>query len=59
MIGTKNHCWLSVKSMTPTFIVVVNVLLPICRHIGSGMPYLYNFGEEMVALLGAMAYKWG
>ena len=26
--------------------------------IGSGMPYLHIFVEEIVALLGAMADKW-
>ena len=40
MVKGKPHCWLSVKSMTPIFVVVVYVLLPICCHIGSGMPYL-------------------
>ena len=25
----QNHCWLSVRSMTPNFVVVVSVLLPI------------------------------
>ena len=39
----QKHCWLSRKSMTPNFIVVVSVLLQICCHIGSGMPYLWIF----------------
>ena len=46
---------LSFKSMTPNVVVVVNVLLPICCHIGSGMP---NMGTFFVALLGAMTDKW-
>ena len=33
---------------------VVSVLLPICCHIGSGMPYMCIFVEDAVALLGAM-----
>ena len=40
--------------MTSNFVVVVNVLLPICCHIGSGMPYLCIFVEEIVLLLGQM-----
>ena len=40
--------------MTPNFVVVVSVLLPICCHIGWGMPYLCIFVEEGVALLGAI-----
>ena len=40
--------------MTPNF---VNVLLPICCHIGLGVPYLLIFVEEIVALLGALADK--
>ena len=44
--------------MTPNFVVVVNDLLPICCHIGSGMPYLLNFGEELVELSGAIFDKW-
>ena len=42
---------------TPHFVVVVNVLLPICCHTGSGMPNLRIFVEDIVALLGAMTYK--
>ena len=45
--------------MTPNFVVVVSVLLPISCHIGSGMPYTYIFVEDTVALLGAMADKMG
>ena len=48
----------SVKSMTPNFVVVVSVLLPICCHIGWGMPYLCIFVEEVVTLLGAITDKW-
>ena len=42
--------------MTPNFVVVVNVLLPICCHIGWGMPYIYIciFVREVVTLLGAI-----
>ena len=32
----QNHCPLSVKSMTPNFVVVVTVLMQMCCHIGSG-----------------------
>ena len=53
-----NHCWLSVKSMTPYFVALVNVLLPMFCHIGWGMPYLHIFVYEIVELLGAMADKW-
>ena len=34
--------------MTPNFVVVIIVLLPICCHIGLGMPYLCIFVEEVV-----------
>ena len=44
--------------MTPTFVVAVSVLLPICCHIGSGMPYLCIFVEEVATLLGAITDKW-
>ena len=54
----QNHCWLSVKSTTPNVVVVVSVLLPICCHIGWGMPYMCIFGEEVVTLLGAITDKW-
>ena len=36
---------LSVKSVT-ICVVVVNVLLPICCHVGSGMPYMHISVEE-------------
>ena len=39
------------------FAAVVNVLLPICCHIGSGMPNLRIFVEDIVALLDAMTNK--
>ena len=45
--------------MTPNkfnFVVVVNVLMPICCHIGSGMTNLQIFVEDIV--LGAMTDKW-
>ena len=38
--------------MTPNFVAVVKVLLPICWHIGSGMPHLRIFVEGIVAVLG-------
>ena len=44
--------------MKPNFVAVVNVLLPICCHIGSGMPNLRIFVEDFVALLSAMTDKW-
>ena len=44
--------------MTPIFVVVVSVLLPICCHIGWGMPYLGIFVEEVVTSLGAFTDKW-
>ena len=42
--------------MTPNCEVVVNVILPICSHIESGMTYLNTFVEETIALhvLGAI-----
>ena len=58
MIGSKTHCWLSVKCTTPNFVVVDNVLMPICCHSGVGMSYLLIFVEETVALLDAMTDKW-
>ena len=44
--------------MTPNFVITVSVLLPICRHIGSGMLYLCIFVEEVVPLMGAITDKW-
>ena len=44
--------------MTPTFVVVVADLLPICSHIGCGMPNLRIFVEEVVTLLSAITDKW-
>ena len=41
--------------MTPNFVVVVSVLLPISGHIGWGMPYQCIFVEEFVTFLGAIA----
>ena len=46
------------ESKVPNFVVVVSVLLPICCHIGWGMPYLCIFVEEVVMLLGAITDKW-
>ena len=54
----QNQCFLSAKGMTPNFVVFVSVLLPICCHIGWGMPYLCIFGEEVVMLLCAITDKW-
>ena len=44
--------------MAANFAVLVSVLLAICCQIGSGMPYLWIFVEEVVPFLGSMAYKW-
>ena len=44
--------------MTPNFVVVVSVLLPVSDHIGWGMPYLCIFVEEVFTLLGAITDKW-
>ena len=44
--------------MTPSFVAVVSVLLPICCHIGLGMSYLCIFVEEVGKLLGAITDKW-
>ena len=46
----QNHCWLSPKSIATNFVVAVSVLQTICCHIGSGMPYLCIFVEEVVPL---------
>ena len=46
-----------IKSMTTYFIVVVNVLLSIYGHLGSDMPYLRIFVEDVFALLGALTVK--
>ena len=44
--------------MTPNFVIVVSVLLPICCHIGCGMAYLHIFVEEVVTKPGAITVKW-
>ena len=44
--------------MTPNFVAVVSVLLPICGKICQGMPYLCIFVEESVQYLGQMTEKW-
>ena len=44
--------------MAPNVAAIVSVLLPICCHIGSGMPYLCIFVEETVPILGSMADQW-
>ena len=38
--------------MKPNFVVVDNVLLPIASHIGTGMPYLHIFVEDIVMFVG-------
>ena len=53
----QNHCWLSAKGMTPNSVVFISVLLPICCHIGWGMPYQCIFVEEVVTLLGEITDK--
>ena len=49
--------WLSVKSIIPKFVLVINVFLPICCHIVPGMPYLKFFAVEIVSLLGSLTDK--
>ena len=44
--------------MTPNFVTFISVLLPICYHIGWGMPHLCIFVEEVVTFLGAITDKW-
>ena len=44
--------------MTPNFVAVVSVLLPICGHIDWGMQYLCIFVDEVDTLLGAIPDKW-
>ena len=51
MILFKMFAGSQLKIMIPNFVVVVNVLMPVCCHIGSGMPYLHIFVEEIDALL--------
>ena len=53
----QNHRWLSLKSTATNFVVVVSVLQPFCCQIGSGMPYLCIFVEEVVPLSGAITHK--
>ena len=43
--------------MASDFIVVVNVLLQICCHIGSGMSCMRIFVEEVFVLLGTLTVK--
>ena len=55
MTGFQNDCWISFLSMTPNFVVVVNILLPgILLSCWLGMPNLRIFVEDIVALLVAM-----
>ena len=58
MTGSKIIAGPRFKSMTPTFVVVVSVLLPMCCHIGWDMQYLYILVEEVITLLGAITDKW-
>ena len=51
------HCWLPFKSLTRNLVAAVNDLLPICCHIGLGMPNLRLFVEDIVALLCALIDK--
>ena len=44
--------------MTPNFVAVVSVLLPICGLICQGMLFLCIFVEEVVQFLGQMTEKW-
>ena len=44
--------------MPPNCVAFVSVVLPICCHVGSGMPYLCISVEEVVPLLGAITDKW-
>ena len=44
--------------MTPSFVAVVSVLLPICGQIYQGMPYQCIFVEIVVPLLRTMTDKW-
>ena len=46
------------NSITPDFVVVVGVLLPIYCHIGSELPNMCNFVEDTVELLGEITNKW-
>ena len=49
MTGSRLIVGIHLKVFTPNSEDIVNVLLPICCHIGSGMSYLRN--EDTVALL--------
>ena len=44
--------------MRPNILFIVNALIQIFYHIGSGLPYLHIFVRESVALLGAMTDEW-
>ena len=44
--------------MTPNFVAVVSVLLPICGRICQGVPFLCIFVEEVVQFSGTMTEKW-
>ena len=57
MAGSKIIAGYQQKGMPPNFVVFVSVLLPICCHIGWGIPYLCIFVEEVVTLLGAITDK--
>ena len=44
--------------MTPNFVGVVSVLLPIRGQICQGMLYMCTFVEKVVPLLGTTTDKW-
>ena len=50
--GPQSKVWQS------NFVLVASVLLPICCHIGWGMPYLCIFVKGVVTLFGAFTDKW-
>ena len=53
MTGSKINVGSQSKVRYLNFVVVVSVLLPICCHIGWGMPFLCIFVEEIVMILCA------
>ena len=58
MTGSKIIAGSSSKNMTPNFLVVASVLMPLFRHIGFGRPKLCIFVEEVAAFIGEMTDKW-
>ena len=57
MAGSKIIAGSQPKVHNLIIVVCVSVLLPICCHIGSGMPYMGIFDEDVVTLLGAITDK--